>query len=181
MKPITTAVSKFQIPNSSRLHWRRPWCWERLKAGREGDNRGWDSWMASPTCWTWVWANSGSWWWTGKPACCDLWGRKELDTIEWLNWLTEPLTFFFMIRTNIFGTSIFHVDWTLMLKTWHLTPQMGDNQSSLKKKKSPHRKLVFVHMHIQKYAFNKAHKTFNLFYQKLKQFELWTLGKASRV
>ena len=42
--------------------WKRPWCWERLKAGGEGDDRGWDGWMASPTQWTWVWANSGSWW-----------------------------------------------------------------------------------------------------------------------
>ena len=40
-------------------HWKRPWCWERLKAGGEGDDRGWDGWMASPTQWTWVWANSG--------------------------------------------------------------------------------------------------------------------------
>ena len=49
-------------------HWKRPWCWERLKAGGEGDDRGWDGWMASPTRWTWVWASSGSWWWTGKPG-----------------------------------------------------------------------------------------------------------------
>ena len=49
-------------------YWKRPWCWERLKAGGEGDNRGRDSWMASPTWWTWVWANSWSWWWTGKPG-----------------------------------------------------------------------------------------------------------------
>ena len=41
-------------------HWKRPWCWERLKAGGEGDNRGWDGWMASPTQWPWVWVNSGS-------------------------------------------------------------------------------------------------------------------------
>ena len=46
-------------------HWKRPWCWERLKAGGEGDDRGWDGWMASPT---WVWVSSGSWWWTGKPG-----------------------------------------------------------------------------------------------------------------
>ena len=44
------------------------WCWERLKAGGEGDDRGWDGWMASLTQWTWVWASSGSWWWTGKPG-----------------------------------------------------------------------------------------------------------------
>ena len=43
-------------------HWKRLWCWERLGAGGEGDNRGWDSWMASPTWWMWVWVNSGSWW-----------------------------------------------------------------------------------------------------------------------
>ena len=42
-------------------HWKRPWCWERLKAGGEGDNRGWDGWMGSPTQWTWVWVDSGSW------------------------------------------------------------------------------------------------------------------------
>ena len=48
-------------------HWKKPWCWERLKAGEEGD-RGWDGWMASPTWWTRVWVNSGSWWWTGRPG-----------------------------------------------------------------------------------------------------------------
>ena len=46
-------------------HLKRPWCWEKLKAGGEGDDRGWDGWMASPTGWTWVWASSRSWWWTG--------------------------------------------------------------------------------------------------------------------
>ena len=49
-------------------HWKRPWCWERLKARGEGDDRGWDGWMASPIQWTWVWVNSGSWWWTGRPG-----------------------------------------------------------------------------------------------------------------
>ena len=48
-------------------HLKRPWCWERLKAG-EGDDRGWDGWMASPTQWTWAWVDSGSWWWTGRPG-----------------------------------------------------------------------------------------------------------------
>ena len=46
----------------------RPWCWERLRAGGEGDDRGWDGWMASLTQWTWVWVNSGSWWRTGRPG-----------------------------------------------------------------------------------------------------------------
>ena len=46
-------------------HWKRPWCWERLKVRGEGDDRGWDGWMASLTQWIWVWASFGSWWWTG--------------------------------------------------------------------------------------------------------------------
>ena len=45
------------------IHYKRPWCWERLKAGGEGDDRGWDGWMVTPTRWTWVLASSGSWWW----------------------------------------------------------------------------------------------------------------------
>ena len=67
-------------------HWKRPWCWERLKEGGEGDDRGWDGWMASPTWCTWVWVNSGSWWWTGRPGVLWFMGRKESDTTEWLNW-----------------------------------------------------------------------------------------------
>ena len=49
-------------------HWKRPWSWERLKAGGEGSGRGWNGWMASLTQWTWLWANSGRWWRTGKPV-----------------------------------------------------------------------------------------------------------------
>ena len=66
-----------------------PWCWERLRAGGEGDDRGWkDAWMASLTQWTWVWVDSGSWWWTGRPGV--LW-FMELQRVghDWateLNW-----------------------------------------------------------------------------------------------
>ena len=49
-------------------YWKRLWCWEGLGAGGEGDDRGWDGWMASLTRWMWVWVNSGSWWWTGRRA-----------------------------------------------------------------------------------------------------------------
>ena len=62
--------------------WKRPSCWERLKAGGEGDDRGWDGWMASPTWWTWFWASSRSWWWTGKPGVLQSMGQKELDRTE---------------------------------------------------------------------------------------------------
>ena len=64
-------------------HLKRPWCWERLKAGEEEDNRGWECWMASPTWWTWIWVSSGSWWWTGKPGVLQ---SMESGTTEWLNW-----------------------------------------------------------------------------------------------
>ena len=67
-------------------HWKRPWCWEGLGPGGEGDNRGWDGWMASPTQWTWVWVNSGVGDGQGGLACCDSWGCKKSDTTEWLNW-----------------------------------------------------------------------------------------------
>jgi len=49
-------------------HLKRPWCWERLRAGGEGNYRGWDGWMASLTQWTWFWIGSGGWWWTGRPG-----------------------------------------------------------------------------------------------------------------
>ena len=52
-------------------HLKRPWCWDRLKAGEEWQERRWDGWMASPTQWTWVWVDSGSWWWTGRPGGSD--------------------------------------------------------------------------------------------------------------
>ena len=66
-------------------HWKRPWCWERLKTGGEGDDRGWDGWMASPTRWTWVWASSRSWWWTGKPGMLLAMGLQRVGH----NWVTE--------------------------------------------------------------------------------------------
>ena len=71
-------------------HWKRPWCWEKLRAGGEGDDRGWDGWMASLTQQTWVWVNSGSWWWTGKPGTLRFMGLQDwtwLDMTEWLNWI----------------------------------------------------------------------------------------------
>ena len=67
------------------IHWKRPWCWETLKAGGEGDNRGWDIWMASSTQWTWVSVNSGSWWWTGRPAVLQSMGLQRIGH----NWVTE--------------------------------------------------------------------------------------------
>ena len=63
----------------------RPWCWKRSKAGREGDDRGWDGCIALPTQWTWLWANSGRDEGQGSLACCSPWGCNESDTTERLN------------------------------------------------------------------------------------------------
>ena len=69
-------------------HWKRPWCWEGLEAGTEGVDRGWDGWMASPTQWTWVWMNSRSWWWTGRPGMLWFMGSQRVghDWATELNW-----------------------------------------------------------------------------------------------
>ena len=58
--------------------WKRPWCWERLKARGESGDRGWDSWMESLTQWTWVWANSGRWWRKGKPGMLQFMGLQRV-------------------------------------------------------------------------------------------------------
>ena len=64
----------------------RPWCWERLKAGGEGDDREWDGWMASLSQWTWVWVSSGSWWWTGKPGVLQSMPSESWTRLS--NWTT---------------------------------------------------------------------------------------------
>ena len=73
-------------------HLKIPWCWERLKADGEGDVRGWDGWMASPTWWIWVWTNSRSWWWTGKPDVLQCMGLQRIrhDWAAELNWTEQP-------------------------------------------------------------------------------------------
>ena len=73
-------------PLDELTHLKRPWCWERLKAGREGNNKGGDGWMASPTRWTWVWAAPGAGDEQGSPVCCSPRGCKESDTTEGLIW-----------------------------------------------------------------------------------------------
>ena len=92
-------LEKFRYVNSSTLatsceeltHWKGLWCWEGLGAG-EGDDRGWDGWMASPTRWTWVWVNSGSWWWTGRPGVLQFMGSQSRTWLsDWsdLIWFRE--------------------------------------------------------------------------------------------
>ena len=72
-------------------HWKRLWFWEGLGAGGEGEDRGWDGWMASRTRWMWVWVNSGRWWWTGRPGVLWFMGLQRVghNWVTELNW-TEP-------------------------------------------------------------------------------------------
>ena len=72
------------ISHKELTHWKRPWRWEGLGEG-EGHDRGWDGWMASLTQWTWVWVNSGSWWWTGRPGVLQSMGSQRFGP----DWMTE--------------------------------------------------------------------------------------------
>ena len=100
------AKSQTLLSNWTELNWceelthlKRPWYWERLKVGGEGDDRGWYGWMASPTQRIWVWVNSGSWWWTGRHGMLQSmrsqrvsWLRDSTKLIKkapywrWFNW-----------------------------------------------------------------------------------------------
>ena len=89
-------------------HWKRLWCWEELGAGGEGDDRGWDGWMASLTRWTWVWVNSGSWWWTGRPGVLRFMGSQRVGN-DWaaeLNWLSVQAWIITMASYFIYPTHL---------------------------------------------------------------------------
>ena len=76
---------KLQYFGHELIHLKRPWCWERLKVGEEGDDRGWDGWMTSPTQRTLIWVSSASWWWTGKPGVLQSMGLQRVRQ----DWATE--------------------------------------------------------------------------------------------
>ena len=94
-------------PCDAKSHLKRSWCWKRLKVGGEGNDRGWDGWMASLTGWTWVRVSCGSWWWTGKPGVLQFMGLQSIGC-DWLNW-TDKLNFnSYCFRTNSHQTSKGH-------------------------------------------------------------------------
>ena len=92
------------LPHVKLTHWKRLWCWEKLRAGREGDDRGWDGWMATPSQWTWVWVNSGSWWWTGSPGVLWFMGLQRVphDWATELNWTRCIFIFFNHLQICIY-------------------------------------------------------------------------------
>ena len=84
-------------------HLKRPCHWARLKAGGEGDDRGWDGWMASPTTqWTRVWVNSGSWWWTGGPGLLQPMVSQRVghDWVTELKWISKSTQLIFIYTTK---------------------------------------------------------------------------------
>ena len=111
------------------IHLKRPWCWERLRAGREGDNRGWDGWMASPTQWTWVWVNSGSWWWTGRPGVLQSMGSQRIghDWVTELNYMKDLSYSILLKKTPFCKNSQKRVFW----KSLHLTPPPWDQSEPM--------------------------------------------------
>ena len=86
-------------------HWKILWSWEGLGAGGKGDDRGWDGWMASLTRWTWVWVNSGNWWWTGRPRVLLFMGSQRVghDWATELNW-TELKNNFHNFRSGVISS-----------------------------------------------------------------------------
>ena len=92
-------------------HWKRSWCWERLKAGGEGDDRGWDGLMVSLTLWTQVWVNSGRWWWTGKPGVPQSMGSQRVGR-DWATELNRLLSKdSYWIPNSLLNTFTYDVSW----------------------------------------------------------------------
>ena len=91
--------------------WKRPWCWEVLGAGGEGDDRGWDGWIASPTQCTWVWVNSGSWCWTGRAGVLQLMGSERVGHNSYwidLNWAMMVTNSGVLIWTGISAPNLLY-------------------------------------------------------------------------
>ena len=117
---------------------KRPWCWERLKVG-EGDNRGWDGWMASLTQWTWIWVNSRSWWWTGRPCMLQSMGSQRVghDWVTELNWMVK--------NSQTWERYKSFIDW----RSWENIP----TRTNLKKYTSRHLIVIFLKAKDKEYVF----------------------------
>ena len=95
-------------------HWKIPWCWERLQVGGEGDDRGSNGWMVSPTQWRWDWVNSGSLWWTGRPGMLQSMGsqRVEHDRATELNWVLKHSQGPLLLSQGLYILS--HILWAVL-------------------------------------------------------------------
>ena len=106
---------KLKLQYFGHLMWRvdsleKLWCWEGLGARGEGDDRGWDGWMASLTRWTWVWVNSGSWRWTGRLGVLQFMGLQRVgqDRTTKLDWTDTILVLFFLTYFTLYNKLQFH-------------------------------------------------------------------------
>ena len=109
-------------PPDGKVKKKRPWCWERLKAVGEGDNRGWEGWMASPTWWIWVWASSRSWWWTGQSGMLQSMGLQSW--IQLSNWaeLFEMKDYIYFILVEF----LWHCQWSISV-CWNESMYLRSN------------------------------------------------------
>ena len=99
--------------------WKRPRCWEKLRAGGEEGGRGWDGWIASLTQWIWVWASSRSWWWSGKPGMLQSMGSQSLT---WLSNLTTITIKQASVRSKVRNMEETRAAGSLLWKLWELSP-----------------------------------------------------------
>ena len=95
----------------------RPWFWEKLKAGGEGDNREWDGWLSSLTGWTWVWASSRRWWWTEKLGMLQSMGSQRVRH----DWATEEQQQLVKLRKELWRSVIpREIDYSYLRATWEI-------------------------------------------------------------
>ena len=138
------------IPLCIMTHLKRPWCWERLKVGGEGVDRGWDGWMASSTQWTRVWVSPGSWWWTGRPGMLQSMGFQRVGH----DWATELIhnvrsTQVHQLPNKSLSTSLFRHLYSSFPKDWSPCGN-ADSLGTLRKK--VWRRLIFKYISIYLYV-----------------------------
>ena len=117
--PLRILINSLTIWCEEPTHWQRPWCWEWLKAGGEGDDRRWGGWMASATQWTWVWASSGRRWGTGRPGALQSMWPQRVETAERLNCHTG---------TTVGASPWWHTDSAQMRVSYNATSQRQVNK-----------------------------------------------------
>ena len=119
-------------------HWKRLWCWEGLGPGKEGDDRGWDGWMASLTQWTRVWVNSRSWWWMERPGVLQFMGLQRVGH----NWMTELN--WYIYKYKLMGNFCVITQWTMIRLLVSLRASQQSKSSFSKGKELFDEDLIFL-------------------------------------
>ena len=150
-------------------HLKRPWCWERLKVGGEGDNRGWDGWMASPTQWTWVWVISGSWWWTGRPGMLQFMGSQRVgqDWMTELNW-SEGIPIISLVTIRSLCLIVLSSKRSAFGRGWGSTNNM-----------TCYPKWTHKHRSLSKTSMTSEHKCRHTLKRSIRKEKLWPVSQSS--